>query len=531
MNRLLALVGVGVLTVVALLGLGDPRPAAVSADLPTSLARDDGGLGSTWYCVAAGAGTPSPVAHEVVVSNPTSRDVTALISGSASGSVVPPATSQVVPARSLVTVDAARLGADAGSVTVELFGTGAVVSHRLTFASGFDQVPCLTSTSSSWYFAAADTGRGSAAQLWVYNPFATDTSFDVTVYSSDAVRQPPLLNGVLVAAHSSRLVDIGQSVERREQFALAVVARSGRIVAELAQTSDGSDPTDGSLRREGLRIGQGSTAVHQRVDFADGVVGSGAHERFVLFNPTDTDVNASVHLLPFGADRSTLPEPIVVDVRARRFVVIDLDAESRVEPEVPHSVVVAANDGPGLAVTRLIVMSGGGTGGPDGPGVKSGLASTNGSAVASTRWVIGQLDDPSGGRSVIAVRNTSTTGIAQVTVTGSAAGAETVVVGEGNLEIPPGDSVLIDTAALAAPSVVEVASNQPVVVESRRARTANRDFLVATAIPVAGADSALDASGLPSPAPEPTTVSGPEVTGSEAPVAPAPTSEPSPPST
>ena len=505
MNRLISLAAVAVVAVIALLALDSPsEPVAPELALISAAVGNSSDFGSTWYCAAAGAGIPSPVAHEVVVANPTDRELDVRFTTSAAGANPPVSRSGKVAARSQLRLDPSTIVADAGSVTVEVLGGGAAVSHRLTFSEGFDDAPCVTTPEPTWYFPAADTEKGSSVQLWVYNPFGTDTSFDVTIYSNDAVREPPALSGLVVEAHGVRMVELGTSVERRDQFAFGLTARGGRVVAEMVQTSDGSERTDGTRAVRGLRIGRGIARRATQLQFADGLVGSGSHERYVLFNPSDTTVEVQLWVLPYGASAINLPEPIQVEVAARHFGVVDVDNETRVLPDVPHSVIVDVTDGPGIVASRLLSIAGGGTGGADGAGVKSGLSGVEGSPVAATSWLIPDVDPPSSGRSLVSIRNTSSSGIAQVKLSGIAAGSATSLIGDTPIEVSAGGSLLVDLAVLAQQSMVFIESTQPIVVEYRTARDASKDFSAAMALPLRSTMSAFADYQPPADAPDTT---------------------------
>lgn len=168
------------------------------------------------------------------------------------------------------------------------------------------------------------------------------------------------------------------------------------------------------------------------------------------------------------------------------------------------------------SLRRVLTISGGGTGGADGAGVKSGLSSVAGSPVAATSWLIPDVDPPSSGRSLVAIRNTSSGGIAQVKLAGIAAGAATSLIGDSPIEVPPGGSLLVDLAVLAQQSMVVVESTQPIVVEYRTARAASKDFSTAMALPVRSTMTALSDYSPPdapeTTVPDSTPVTDPAVT-------------------
>ena len=221
-------------------------------------------VGSTWYCPAAGAGTPEPLAHHVTITNPERHVLNARLTAYKSTAGTPPRTVQV-PA--LSQLDVTMSATEPGGVVVELIDGRGTVSHRL-FGSNADETGrCTDTPSATWYFPAANTELGSSAALWLLNPFPTDASVNISIATPDGVRIPPALDGVVIAGGTSRRIDLAESAQRRPQFAFSVVAKSGQIVAELAEVSD----VEGGAH--GLRMQMGVAEPHDQWLFADGFGG------------------------------------------------------------------------------------------------------------------------------------------------------------------------------------------------------------------------------------------------------------------
>ena len=492
MRQRLVVVSVVVLALLGLSVLSRGSTAVVTGGAPATadpMIPGDGASASSWFCAAASAGTSQHPSHEIVITNPTGRAVTASLTSFLQQGDPPAPTIAQVPARSTTVVPAPV--ADA-SVMVELSAAGPEVSHRVATESLVDEQPCATAASADWYFPAADTASqgDAAAQLWLSNPFLSDASIDVTVSSDDGVRVPTELSGLVIPGRSTKVVDLGKIVQRRDQFSMAVHDRSGRVVAELSQSM--GTPA-------GIRLTLGVSRTATRLAFADGISGPGLPERYQIFDPTSVDAQVLVAVIPLDAAPGLLPEPFQVDVPARKSVSLDLDQQSRIPEGTPHWVRIESVGGVGIAVQRLVAI---GSGNP--LGLKSGLAGSTGSPVSATRWVVPWADRSASSQTKLVVANPSTDTIAVVTIRPYAGGSFATGDAVRKLELKPGTAAVVDLGADGAqPGGILVGSASPVVVERRVTAGSNADLSVMGAVPVAGttrslpplSDSVADASG------------------------------------
>ena len=481
---------------VGLFQLNDPHPTpgtagtaagAVAESLGSSVDPDAGS--STWYCPAGSAGTDTPPIHQILIAN-AGRATTARVTGYRSGSEQTAKIVVKLPAATDTLVVASDIAPDVSGVTVEVVGRGISVAHRLVTDTVSDQADCLTTASTQWHFPAASTELGSTAQLWLLNPFPTDASVDVGVVTDEGLRVPKALRGLIVPAGSSKMVNIGDAGQRRVQFAFSVVARGGRIAAELAQT----------VARVGLRLQPGIVAPAATWVFADSFGGPGVSDQLVLYNPGASDVSATVTVVPNGYDPASRPEPFQIDVAARRSVVVQLDKESRVPPDNRRWIQVEAPGdarGVGRGIVALEVVSLHGAGG-DGsvetrPGIAGGLASTAGSPVAATDWTISSVDGPPDAQSVVVVVNPSTDTIALVSLSSVVGGKQSALT-DKPIEVPPMGVVPIDVtqAAVAASASIEVTSPSPVIVSARIASKSHVDLSMWSALPSVSSATLLD---------------------------------------
>ena len=234
-----------------------------------------------------------------------------------------------------------------------------------------------------------------------------------------------------------------------------------------------------------------------RLAFADGITGPGMPERYVIFNPSSSDAQVVVAVIPYDAAAGLLPEPFQLDVPARKSVALDLDQQTRIPAGTPHWVRVESVNGVGVAAQRLVSISSGNT-----LGLKSGLAGSTGSAVSASRWVLPWADrsppstSPSSpsSRTTILVANPSSDTIAVVNLSPFAAGKNASGDAVRRLELKPGAAAAVDLGvdgADAAGIVITAASK--VVVERRVTAGSNADLSVMSAVPVAGTLGVLPA--------------------------------------
>ncbi len=447
-------------------------------DLPVAVASADAAT-STWFCAAGGAVTPAAVTHTVSLSNAGEQAVTArLESPQEEGD---PLVAEVeVPARSVLPVGADAFGGtQPRAVTVTASGS-IHVTHRLVSEGVAEEAICATRGASQWYFPAAYSQNGGkitagSALLWVYNPFPADASIDVTIVTEAGVRQPGDLTGFVVSSGQARAIELADVAQRRDQFSVAVETRAGRVVAELVQATDGTGPA-----QRGLRMRTGVSEPAMRWVFADSEAAAGVGERLVLYNPSPDPIAALVAVRPDGADAETMPDPFVLDVPGRRYLVLDLTAETRLPPTGMRTITVETDAESGIVVERLVGVSGG-----DGWPLSSGAASSTGSRIEATRWVVPRIDQTDPGRSILRIVNPSADSIAVVSITAMGNGNQAAPEGIGRVEVPAGETVTVDVGGAASPDVptlLRLESELPVVVERRAFASTNTDLWVVPAI-------------------------------------------------
>lgn len=479
MIRRLALVALIVAILLGLWRLDARHTASEGASSPGTgavLASADA-RGSTWYCAA---GADGGNAHTVVVSNLTDRRLAAVVTGYGIAPAKPTTKRVEIAARGASELPVADLGADLGGVSVELDGAG-IVEHRLASDAAFDQVPCSSSASSVWHFAGATTDKGSSAVLWVLNPFRTAASFDVRVTQSDgATRVPSALRGVVVPGQSAFKVDLGeQASQRRDLFSFSVRVRSGKVIAELAQ----STPAEPPLGR-GMRLQVGVERSAPRWLFADSFGGPAVSDRVVVYNPGAAAAAVEVAVLGDGLDDASQPDPFPLDVAPRRFAVVDLPAESRVPAEGRRWIDVRAVSGTVVATQVVGILGAGGDGTPaDRPSVAAGSTSSAGSSAAALRWFVSDVIPSPASASVVSILNPDDEDIALVDLFTIVDGKRSA--SKSQLEVQPGTSLAVDVGSISSVDfALELRSSSPVVIDRRLTSERRADLTISPAVPL-----------------------------------------------
>jgi hypothetical protein len=482
-------------TVVVLAAVGgllwwwpDPSPVR-EVDVPRpAVPVVVGATGGSWFCAARDTGVEG-FAHTVFITSLSEEDLEVRAEafgdeGSVGTTTIP------VAAGSSTALDVATIGGPAASVMLETSGP-AVVEHRLSHPKGADQAPCATLSSDEWHFPVVATTRDATARLTVFNPFASDAAVDVEVaFDTGVVRVPTALSGIVVPAGTSKVVELGDAVQRRGQFSATVQTRSGRVVAELAQSFDDADS---SLPVSGVRLEGGSRAAAERWSFAGGFTDPSASEQLVVLNPDDSTAEVLVQVIPFGGV-DAMPEPFTLKVPARRYGLIDLTKESRIAQVGYHAIEVEALDGAEVVAARVLDVSAS-VEVPEMPlrvQMERGTSGSIGSVAAAPRWVAGGFTSEPG--AVALMIHNPGTGIAVAEV--SSPGSDTDPV---RLEVPPGDSQVVTGDTLAPTestwSAEVTTEGAAVVVEQVQVFATETDFTWQPAVPVVARISELERLG------------------------------------
>ncbi|MEZ5320804.1 MAG: DUF5719 family protein [Microthrixaceae bacterium] len=483
MTRRLAVVAVAAVLVV-LFGFVGHRPAvrAPWSGGTDALAR---GGATTWYCPMSPAGLDGATGRVVLTAFGGAARAT-LLGYATDGAALQPHQLEV-PAHSQVVVPMADLGAGSPGASVQVHGGPVTVEQRITSAKQTDQATCTMNTGTRWYFPQASSLSGSSSRLWLVNPFPDEVALDIRIVTADSARVPAALRGVVVGPRTSRMIDLGAIegvAELREQFAVSVEARDGRVVAGLVWSISGS----------GLRLQTGVADTATSWVLADSFGGEGVTDRLVVFNPAPVATTVRIGVRVSGVTDADQPDPFIRDVAARRYATIDLDRESRLPRAGLRWIRVDSDGGRGVVVSegiRLTKEGGGGTAN-ERPAIGGGVAEATGARIASRRWYVGSVDAQETGPSVVRIVNPSGRSIAQVRILAVVGGTSTPVAAK--VEVPAGESLAVDVSAAAAASAVglQVDATEPVVVSSRTTSNSAVDFAITSAVPDARTASPLE---------------------------------------
>jgi hypothetical protein len=390
---------------------------------PMPVADHDDVLATTWFCAAGTASDDGPANLTVVVANSSDVEATGAITW------VPrdgePVTTPIeVPALGS-TREAATdaITADVVSAVVDVRGGEIGVEHIISGDRGASVAPCATDASPSWYFANGTTERDAVQVLALFNPFPDDAVVDIAFDTDEGRDEPAALQGLPVPAGSTTLVNVHDHVRRRAVTAAAIVARTGRLVADRIQSFDG---TEG---RRGVSLALGAPTLAEQWTFPEGFWTDGLIEEWHVYNPGDVDALASLELVPTQGEAV---EPVDFTVPARGQVTLVASALERIPAGVGHTATIRSLDGTPIVAERMLDLR------P--PVEKRGWTSTLGSPLAAARWLL-PFGEASDNTDEYVVIHNPTGNEVEVSVT-ELAGGQTLAMGD-DVTIAPGGRVAI----------------------------------------------------------------------------------------
>jgi hypothetical protein len=373
------------------------------------------------------------------------------------------------------------------AAVVETNDPDIAVERRVYGADGvsLSSSPCASAPSDTWYFPTGTTTRDAQEVLAVFNPFPVDAVIDVTFQTSDGFRNPAELQSLPVPGGHLRVLDISTLVPRIEQLAATVVSLSGRVIVDRLQSFDGSDANHPA----GLAATLGAPGPAKVWTFAEGDVADGLNEVYTLMNPSGGTANAQLEVTLDDPATNGTVDPIPVSIPARGFAQVVMRDQTRVPPNVGHSVTVRSAD-VGVIAERKITGAA--------PGPRHGYAPALGAPLVATRWFFAD------GRAVanqtaefLIVVNPSTDSIAHLRFTALAQGQLLAIDGLQDVEVTPGGRLTVDLGAHVnrpdLPVIVE--ADVPVVVERGLYAADGRSISLACGIPLAEAASTPTAIG------------------------------------
>lgn len=448
----------------------------------------DDEVSSTWFCPATTAAVEPVPRHELYVSNTADQDSDVRISVYGPEGPGDVRTMSVGAHRTLVVDVDAEFGTGALSAMVEAPSGAIGVSQGIISKAIGDVSHCQRTSAPESYFPSQTTLSGTTAQLVLFNPFAADASVDVIAAVADGIRSPTEWAGIVVPAGTTRTVDLSEQVQRRDQFALTVRVRSGRVFTNTIQTYGGIE-MGSDAKVSGLRISPPVTRARSSWTFAGGFTDAAAAELLVVQNPSREKVSVSIQVVPDGSV-DLAPEPFEMSIPAGWYSTLDLSAEGRVPDFGFHSITVEADGDAQVVAQRQIRLSAPPDAGEE-PGTSirpvlgRGVAASTGVNGSAKVWwmtdgVVGGPNQP-----LLSIENPGDSSV-QISIEAIGPDVEPVdvVVDEA---LAAGDSITLsldDDDDAAARSMFRITASEPVVVERLVILDGVKDFSVGPAFPL-----------------------------------------------
>ena len=507
----------------------DDELVVVSPEILLPVASVDDPISSTWFCGGGTASEPGEGADlSVVIANASDEGARAEVTFF--GTEGDPATEMVeVPINDRLRVRANDvLPGEWSAATVEVFGGRPTVERRVEGADGFDQSPCSSAASDTWYLPSGSTLRGAAEHIFLFNPFPDATSVDIAFATDEGPLTPQDLTGIAVAPRSLRVVTV-ENPARRKEVAATITTRTGRIVVDRLQTFDGTgDEVAGSGATavatgapRGISSGPAMATPSPRWFFPDARIALGSRTQLAIFNPSERNADLDLIVGFDEPDRYAEIEPIRISVRAGEQLVFDLT--DHVSFSAPMELTLDLRSSEGVKVlAELVWITGerelqelatepdpsavedppvedppvadptaeGAEGEGEGDGEETivenkiygpGLAVTAGSPVGARSWFVAGRGSSTRVTSEIVVANPSGAPV-EVTVRELMGGQQSPLP-DASVSIPAGGRVTLDLAQAQVTSALIISGKGPLVVGRTLWSIAGRGVSVDLATP------------------------------------------------
>lgn len=424
-------------------------------------------LSQVWVCPGLPINGGQGSGGEVVVLNPTTTPLVAILTVLLGDDAPAPVRLDVAPGERAVVDIAALATARFAGVMVDIVEGEGIVEQRALHPVGDAVAPCATTTSPTWYFADGTTEDGTLEELILTNPYAGSAVVNLRFVTTAGPRTPQALQGLVLEPRSTMVVRLGDDFAPDEPMVgVALEATSGQFVAGRAQHYLGGG-------RLGFTLSLGAPAPDDEWWFADGEIGPGISQVISLFNPTGAEVVAGVVPLGLPLDQGPL-EPIEVRVPAGGVTRLDLGALGLL-PEGRHGLLVSSLGEPALVVERALTR-------PAGDFVVTAVVMGVHRVSPSTRWYVAVgVDEPTPAGLVVA----NTTGVdTRLTVSDLGPGGAVPLPGLADLVLPASGVLALDlpVEAIGRPLVID-ADVEVVVERSLIRRTGSEGRSNSLAVP------------------------------------------------
>ena len=334
----------------------DPVPPGVGAPVDTSTMAAVGSESvdsATWFCTA-GASDAQLSAVRIRLVNTTDEARQVALSaygtvGSGIDSAGPIDDVVSLEPGAVVEVDLESVVGDFPyfAAAVEVDGGGVLAEQLVDGEFGSDAQPCASRGSATWFLPIGTTVLGADHRLLLFNPFPEDAVVDLLAATENGVRESEF-TGEVVPGGSVVAIDVGRTIQVAEELALAMRARSGRVVAGVALELD---PAQQGQR--GLSSMIGLSAASELSYLPNVSLG----DQLVVYNPSgDDQAEVEVIVLTDGADDPV--EPFQLTVLPNQEETLDLSDPARLGDAIRFTVVVQSfNDVAVVAARRQLVLA------------------------------------------------------------------------------------------------------------------------------------------------------------------------------
>ena len=461
--RRLPLVAVLLLAVAGLVVVGSDRPVALDArfadvvSTATPYVPTAARTTATWYCPgvpAEGDGSSG----QIVVANPTGEPIQGrytLINPDGGPASQP---FEVAAFDTLVVEVTDQIAASFVSAVVEIDGGLGAVEQRAVHPAGAAVAPCSNSASPTWYFADGWTVEDSRQAIVITNPFPGRAIVDVGFVTAAGARTPTAFQGYVIPAQGMRIIELDDAGAQDEPvIAVKIEATSGQVVAGRSQHMLAGG-------RLGYTMTLGAPSLDDQWWFADGETGPGISETYVVYNPTEEQVEADIVFLGLQlGEGDAPPDPVTLTLPGNSVVTYDAGVAEL--PAGRHGAVVSTLTSDSIVVERVLTR-------PAGESVATTVQLGAQSAFATTRWHTPVGVDLAIDQALVVMNVSFNPGT--ITVNALGPGGEEPVPGLEAIEIPANGIIaidLLDQAVVGEHLVVQ--SDVPVVVERRWERSSS----------------------------------------------------------
>lgn len=238
---------------------------------------------SSWYCNWYLPGQGGVTSASVLLANTSSKILSGQVvsySGQSTQS-----RNLVIPAHSFLRYpEPVTAAVQSGALSFIAGGGGTVAELELKGPLGSSVAPCNSSPSANWVALGANTLTGSSSGISVFNPFSQDAVVDVSMTSESRQFAPGALQGVVVASHQVKNINLTQYFAGKKDVGVSVSARIGRVVlGGLVQRNDTGDT--------GLSALTTSPAPNSLWHFPVGELSSNQAQQLIVYNPNSYQVN------------------------------------------------------------------------------------------------------------------------------------------------------------------------------------------------------------------------------------------------